>query len=115
MPQTGLFQESKDNFDKEPQYWDNVDVTDKIWFFFDVEDGVYLCHEDEALLNTRTTDAKTYSYRDEDGRSQLVAYKYLKDRGWELMVVERAIGRLGDLNLSDDQELEAFYGRFRIR
>ena len=27
------------------------------------------------------------------------------------MVVERAIGRLGDLNLSDDQELEAFYGR----
>ena len=50
MPQTGLFQESKDNFDKEPQYRDNVDVTDKIWFFFDVEDGVYLCHEDEALL-----------------------------------------------------------------
>ena len=137
-----------------------------------MEDGVYLYHEDEALLNTQTTDpgyqeiirriqadgstdAKTYSYRDEDGRSQLVVYKYLKDRGWvfmvrdnasevyasvtavrilvgvlcavmaaavilitllilrregrELMVVERAIGRLGDLNLSDDQELEAFY------
>lgn len=29
----------------------------------------------------------------------------------ELMVVERAIGRLGDLNLSADQELEPFYGR----
>ncbi len=27
------------------------------------------------------------------------------------MVVERAIGRLGDLNLSADQELEPFYGR----
>ena len=144
------------------------------YVFLNVEDGVYLYHEDEALLNTQTTDpgyqeiirriqadgstdAKTYSYRDEDGRSQLVVYKYLKDRGWvfmvrdnasevyasvtavrilvgvlcavmaaavilitllilrregrELMVVERAIGRLGDLNLSDDQELEAFYGR----
>ncbi len=31
--------------------------------------------------------------------------------GRELMVVERAIGRLGDLNLSADQELEPFYGR----
>ena len=144
------------------------------YVFLNVEDGVYLYHEDEALLNTQTTDsgyqeiirriqadgstdAKTYSYRDEDGRSQLVVYKYLKDRGWvfmvrdnasevyasvtavrilvgvlcavmaaavilitllilrregrELMVVERAIGRLGDLNLSDDQELEVFYGR----
>lgn len=27
------------------------------------------------------------------------------------MVVEQAIGRLGDLNLSADQELERFYGR----
>ena len=31
--------------------------------------------------------------------------------GRELMVVERAIGRLGELNLSTDRELEAFYGR----
>ena len=142
--------------------------------FLNVDTGVYLYHEDEALLNTQTTDAgyreiiariqadggtqaNTYSYRDEDGVNQLVVYKYLKDRGWvfmvrdnatevygtvtsvrilvgvlcavtaaavilltllllrregrELMVVERAIGRLGDLNLSADQELEPFYGR----
>ncbi len=38
VPQTGLFQEAKDKFDKEPRYRDNVDVTDEIWFFFDVED-----------------------------------------------------------------------------
>ena len=35
----------------------------------------------------------------------------LRREGRELMVVERAIGRLGDLNLSADQELEAFYSR----
>ncbi len=35
----------------------------------------------------------------------------LRREGRELMVVERAIGRLGDLNLSADQELEPFYGR----
>lgn len=38
VPQTGLLQEAKDKFDKEPQYRDNADVTDEIWFFFDVED-----------------------------------------------------------------------------
>ena len=77
------------------------------YVFLNVEDGVYLYHEDEALLNTQTTDpgyqeiirriqadgstdAKTYSYRDEDGRSQLVVYKYLKDRGWVFMVRNNA-------------------------
>lgn len=142
--------------------------------FLNVSTGVYLYHEDDALLNTETTDsgyqeiirriqadgitqANTYSYRDENGTRQLVVYKYLKDRGWvfmvrdsaaqvyaavttvrvlvgalcaamaaavilitllmlrregrDLMTVERAIGRLGDLNLSADQELEPFYGR----
>ncbi len=144
------------------------------YVFLNVDTGVYLYHEDDSLLNTKTTDAgyleiiqriqaggdtqaATYSYRDENGSQQLVVYKYLKDRGWvfmvrdsaaevygsvsavrfivgalcavmaaaiilltllilrregrELMVVERAIGRLGDLNLSADGELEAFYGR----
>ncbi|MCI8698171.1 MAG: methyl-accepting chemotaxis protein [Oscillospiraceae bacterium] len=144
------------------------------YVFLNVDTGVYLYHEDEALLNTETADkgyqeivgriradggtqANTYSYQDEGGVSRLVVYKYLKDRGWvfmvrnsaaqvygavttvrvlvgalcaamaaavilitllilrregrDLMVVERAIGRLGDLNLSADQELEAFYGR----
>ena len=144
------------------------------YVFLNVDTGVYLYHEDDALLNTEAADAgyreilqriqadgdtqaSTYSYRDENGTRQLVVYKYLKDRGWvfmvrnnaaevyasvttvrvlvgalcaamaaavilvtllmlrregrDLMSVERAIGRLGDLNLSADQELEAFYGR----
>ncbi len=144
------------------------------YVFLNVDTGVYLYHEDEALLNTETTDAgyqeilqriradgstqaSTHSYRDEGGVNQLVVYKYLRDRGWvfmvrnnaaqvyasvttvrvlvgalcaamaaavilvtllilrregrELMAVERAIGRLGDLNLSADEELAVFYGR----
>ncbi len=149
-------------------------LPDSEYVFLNVDTGVYLYHEDDALLNTETTDAgyleiiqriqaddstqaSTYSYRDENGVRQLVVYKYLKDRGWvfmvrdnaaevyaavtnvrvlvgvlcaamaaaiilitllilrregrDLMTVERAIGRLGDLNLSADQELEPFYGR----
>ena len=149
-------------------------LPDSEYVFLNVDSGVYLYHEDDALLNTETTDAgykeiirriqadgstqaSTYSYRDENGVNQLVVYKYLKDRGWvfmvrdnatevygavttvrilvgvlcavtaaavifitllimrregrDLMVVERAIGCLGDLNLSADQELEEFYGR----
>ncbi len=35
----------------------------------------------------------------------------LRREGRELMVVEQAIARLGDLNLSADHELDAFYGR----
>lgn len=144
------------------------------YVFLNVDTGVYLYHKDDALLNTETTDAgyreiiqsiradggiqsSTYSYQDENGVSQLVVYKYLKDRGWvfmvrdsaaevyapvtevrvlvgvlcavtaavvtlitllmlrregkDLMVVERAINCLGDLNLSADRELEPFYGR----
>ena len=41
----------------------------------------------------------------------LLTLLLLRREGRELMVVERAIGRLGDLNLSADQELESFYGR----
>ena len=149
-------------------------LPDSEYVFLNVENGVYLYHQDEELLNTETKDGgyqeiirriqkdggvevNTYSYEDEKGVEQLVVYKYLKDRGWvfmvrdssmevygsverirflvgalcagmavavtfvtlfilyregkELMAVERAIGRLGDLNLSADIELEAFYGR----
>ena len=149
-------------------------LPDSEYVFLNVASGVYLYHEDESLLNTETTDAGyleiirriqadestqvgTHSYRDENGDTQLVVYKYLKDRGWvfmvrdsaaevygsvtqvrfvvgilcavmavaiilvtllilrregrELMVVERAIGQLGDLNLSSNQGLEAFQGR----
>lgn len=144
------------------------------YVFLNVETGMYLYHEDEALLNTETKDlgyqeimqrirtngdtqASTYFYRDENGVKQLVVYKYLKDRNWvfmvrdntsevygevimvriivgllcavvaaaivfvtllilyregkELMVIERAIWRLGNLELSADQELDSFYGR----
>lgn len=144
------------------------------YVFLNVETGVYLYHEDEALLNTETADsgyqeiirrikedgstqASTYFYQDEQGVEQLVVYKYLKDRDWvfmvrdnasevygavakvrvvvgmlcaamaaavilvtllilyregkELMVVESAIRHLGNLDLSADRRLEAFYGR----
>lgn len=139
--------------------------------------GVYANHLMDALLNLNieglpdsgyleiisriradgSTEASTYSYRDENGVDQLVVYKYLKDRDWvfmvrdnvtevygavkevrmevgvlcaamaviinfitlvilyregkELMAVERAIGSLGNLNLSADRELEVFYNR----
>ena len=149
-------------------------MPDSEYAFLNVESGVYLYHQDEELLNTETEDtgyqeilrrireegstqAGTYSYRDENGQEQLVVYKYLKDRGWafmvrenaanvfravtsiriivgvlcaivaviivlitllvlhregrELMVVEGAIRRLGDLNLAADENLEAFHGR----
>ncbi len=155
----------------------NLDIKglpDSEYVFLNADTGVYLYHEDDALLNTETTDkgykeiirriqadgddtASTYSYQDENNVKQLVVYKYLKDRGWvfmvrdsanevygsvanvrflvgalcaiiaavvtfitllllhregkELMAVERAISCLGDLNLSADRELEAFYDR----
>ncbi len=41
----------------------------------------------------------------------LVTVLILRREGKELMAVERAISRLGDLNLSADRELEPFYGR----
>ncbi len=75
--------------------------------FLNAENGIYLYHEDEELLNTETTDrgyleilnqiktdgstqANTYTYRDEQGVNQLVVYKYLKDRGWVFMVRDNA-------------------------
>ena len=77
------------------------------YVFLNVDTGLYLYHEDESLLNTQTTDigyleilnqlktggttqAGTYSYRDENGVKQLVAYKYLKDRNWVFMVRDNA-------------------------
>ncbi len=144
------------------------------YVFLNVDTGMYLYHQDESMLNTETTDigyqeilrrikadgntqAGTHSYQDENGTTQLVVYKYLKDRNWvfmvrddaaevygevtevritvgvlcavvaafiilvtllilyregkELMVMERAIRRLGNLELAADRELEPFYGR----
>lgn len=82
-------------------------MTDSEYIFLNADTGVYLYHEDDALLNTETTDpgyqeilqrigadqsaqAGTYSYHDESGTEQLVVYKYLKDRGWVFMVRENA-------------------------
>lgn len=144
------------------------------YVFLNVDTGLYLYHENEALLNTQTTDKGyleilsrirmnkssqmgTYTYVDDSGVEQLVVYKYLADRNWvfmvrdstaevyaevetirtavgvlcagvgavivlvtllilfmegrELMVMEHAIQRLGNLELTADQELTAFYGR----
>lgn len=144
------------------------------YVFLNVENGVYLYHQDEALLNTETTDfgyqeilrrisedgstqAGTYSYQDEKGVNQLAVYKFLKDRNWvfmvrddaaevyekveevriavgimcvgvavfiilatllilhregrELMVMESAIRRLGNLELAADRDLEPFWER----
>lgn len=41
----------------------------------------------------------------------LITLLMLRREGRDLMTVERAISRLGDLNLSADQELEPFYSR----
>ncbi len=77
------------------------------YVFLNAETGVFLYHEDEELLNTETEDkgyqtiihrikdngstkASTYSYQDEKGVTQLVVYKYLKDRGWVFMVRDNA-------------------------
>ena len=77
------------------------------YVFLNAQTGVYLYHEDAALLNTKTkdagyleiirgmqsndsTEAGTYSYVDENGVEQLVVYKYLKDRDWVFMVRDNA-------------------------
>lgn len=41
----------------------------------------------------------------------LITLLMLRREGRDLMAVERALGRLGNLNLSADQDLEPFYGR----
>ncbi len=73
------------------------------YVFISAETGVYLFHENQELLNTKTTDpgyldimesvqsgagaqAETYTYTDENGVKQLVVYQYLQDRGWIFMV-----------------------------
>lgn len=77
------------------------------YVFLNVENGVYLYHENDELLNTETSDhgyqeilsqirtdnsteANTHTYRDENGVRRLVVYKYLKDRGWVFMVRDNA-------------------------
>ncbi len=66
------------------------------YIFLNAENGVYLYHEDEALLNTVTTDPDCLeiinranagdigSYAGENGN--FTVYKHLKDRGWVFLV-----------------------------
>ena len=35
--QTGLFEEAKDRFSKDPKFRNSAEEPDEIWFFFDVE------------------------------------------------------------------------------
>lgn len=37
-PDTGLFEEAEAKFSKSPKYKNSIDVTDEIWFFYDVEE-----------------------------------------------------------------------------
>lgn len=36
--QTGLFEYAQEKFNKDPKYRDNAEVTDEIWFFYDIEE-----------------------------------------------------------------------------
>ncbi len=51
--------------------------------------GVYASHLTDELLGLNTQ-AGTYSFQDEAGVRQLVAYKYLADRNWVFMVHDNA-------------------------
>lgn len=78
-------------------------LPDSRYVFLNAQTGVYLYHEDEALLNTEVKDpghreiisqvqkegasgTQMHTYRDESGRKQLAVYKYLDSRGWIFMV-----------------------------
>ena len=37
-PDTGLFEEAEAKFSKSPKYKNSIEVTDEIWFFYDVEE-----------------------------------------------------------------------------
>lgn len=84
------------------------------YVFLNVDTGTYLYHQDESMLNTQTTDpgyleilqrirqngstqADACSYKDEQGKEQLVVYKYLKDRNWVFMVRDNASEVYGEV------------------
>lgn len=77
------------------------------YVFIDTETGFYIYNENEALINTATTDIgyqeilkyirsnknpepKNYTYQDENDVKQLVVYKYLQERNWVFMVRDNA-------------------------
>lgn len=82
-------------------------LPDSKYVFMNAQTGVYLYHEDESLLNTEIKDAghlevvkrvqegggasaEAYTYRDGDGRKQILVYKYLENRGWIFMVQDNS-------------------------
>mgnify|MGYP001027127765 CR=1 FL=1 len=111
-------------------------LPDSEYVFLNVDTGVYLYHEDDALLNTETTDAgyreiirriqeddstqvNTYSYEDESGVRQLVVYKYLKERGWFFMVRDNSATAQKSASVSGElsrqaRTLNSLISRFRI-
>jgi len=66
------------------------------YLFLNAENGVYLYHEDETLLNTVTTDPDCLEIMERAGtggtgfyagnNGNFTVYKYLEDRGWVFMV-----------------------------
>ncbi len=95
----------------------NLDIKglpDSEYVFLNAENGVYLYHQNEDLLNTETTDSgyqeiirrikkdsggqvSTYSYQDENNVEQFVVYKYLENRGWVFMVRNSAANVYGSV------------------
>ncbi len=66
------------------------------YIFLNAENGVYLYHEDETLLNTETTDPDCLEIMEQaapggtgfyaGNNESFTVYKYLEDRGWVFMV-----------------------------
>ena len=50
-PDTGLFEEAEAKFSKSPKYKNSIDVTDEIWFFYDVEEKDISKWNDKILWN----------------------------------------------------------------
>lgn len=101
-------------------------MTHSEYVFLNVENGTYLYHEDDSKLDTEVEDQGYLEIIDRiksNGSTEailcssvavviiLVTLLILYREGRELMVMERAISRPGNLELSADREPEPFYGR----
>lgn len=62
---TGLFDEADNKFKKDKKYREDAEVTDEVWFFFDVE----------------TADAGLWDARDENHQAASLAAKKARDQG----------------------------------
>ena len=49
---TGLFHEAVDKFNKDKRYRNFIEVTDEIWFFFDIEEkDIHSLSERQSIIN----------------------------------------------------------------